>query len=121
MESLLLLVLVVACLAVYDGLWGSGALFIALRAAARSVRRRHPRIADKLGLGEEICDTQPLNDPASILIGRIAFVEQAIVAGRGRLAIDGTTWLAQGPDLPTGTRVMITATQGTVLVVEPLV
>jgi len=120
MESFLLLVLVVAYLSVYDGLWGSGALFIALRAAARSVRRRHPRIADTLGLGEEVSDALRLNDPAGVLIGRIAVVEQAIVAGRGRLAIDGTTWSAQGPDLPAGTRVMITATQGTVLVVKPV-
>jgi membrane protein implicated in regulation of membrane protease activity len=117
-ESLLVLLLVVACLALYDGLWGSGALFIALRAAVRYLRRRHPSIADKLGLGKEICDTQRLNDPAGGLIGRVAVVEQAIVAGRGRLAIDGTTWSVQGPDMPAGTRVMITGAQGTVLVVE---
>ena len=120
MELFLLLVLTIAILAVLDGLWGSGALFIALQAAARSLRRRHPRIADKLGLGEEICDSQRLNDPAGVLIGRVAVIEQAIAAGRGRLAIDGTTWSVEGPDLPAGTRVRITGRQGTVLVVEPV-
>ena len=120
MELVLLLVLVVAFFLVYDGLCGSGALFIALQAAARWLRHRHPRIADKLGLGEEIYDTQRLNDPAGVLVGRIAVIEQAIVAGRGRLAIDDTTWSAQGPDLPAGTRVRITATKGTVLLVEPV-
>ena len=116
MELFLLVVLV----AVFDGLWGSGALFMALRATARILRRRHPSIADRLGLGEEICDSHRLNDPAGGLIGRVAVVDQAIVAGRGRLAIDGTTWSVQGPDVPAGTRVMITGAQGTVLVVEPV-
>lgn len=120
MELVLLLVLVVAVFLVYDGLCGSGALFIALRAAARWLRHRHPRIADKLGLGQEIYDTQRLNDPAGVLVGRIAVIEQAIVAGRGRLAIDDTTWSAQGPDLPEGTRVRITAAEGVVLIVEPV-
>jgi membrane protein implicated in regulation of membrane protease activity len=60
-----------------------------------------------------------LNDPAGVLIDRVAVIEQAIVAGRGRLAIDGTTWSVERPDLPAGTPVTITG-QGTVLVVEPV-
>src|SRR5262245_16054427 len=88
MEPFLFLTLVIAYLALLDGLWGSGALLIALRAAARIVRRRHPRIADKLGLGKEVRDAEHLNDCAGALMGRVAVVEQAIVAGRGRLAID---------------------------------
>jgi membrane protein implicated in regulation of membrane protease activity len=63
-------------------------------------------------LGQEICDSQRLNDPAGVLIGRLAVIEQAIAAGRGRLAIDGTTWSVEGPDLPAGTRVRITGRQG---------
>jgi inner membrane protein len=60
-----------------------------------------------------------LHDPAAALAGRIAVIEQAILGGRGRLTIGGTTWSVQGPDLPARTRVRITGMKGTVLVVAP--
>jgi membrane protein implicated in regulation of membrane protease activity len=75
-------------------------------------------MAQKLGLGQESCDTQRLNDPAGALVSRIGIVEQAILAGRGRLAIDGTTWSVQGPDLPVGTLVKVTQARGNILIVD---
>ena len=90
----------------------------ALQAAARYLSHRHPRIAEKLGLGRDVCEAQHLNDRSGRLVGRIAIVEQAIVGGRGRLTLDGTTWSVQGPDMPVGTRVKITQAQGTILIVD---
>lgn len=121
MDLFLLVLFVLAFVVLLDVLLGAGAVASALRAAARTLRRRHPHVADRLGLGKEICDSPTLNDPAGMLVGRIAVLEQPIVAGRGRLAIDGTTWPAQGPDLPMGARVRVTGNQGMVLVVEPAV
>ncbi len=89
-----------------------------LQAAARFLKRRHPRAAERLGLGEETSDTQGLNDRAGVLIGRTALIDQAIVGGRGRLTIDGTSWPIEGPDLPEGIRVKITGAKEVVLVVD---
>ena len=36
------------------------------------------------------------------------------------LDLDDTLWPAEGPDFPVGTRVKVTAVEGTVLVVEGL-
>jgi membrane protein implicated in regulation of membrane protease activity len=46
-------------------------------------------------------------------------VEQAIENGRGKVRVGDTLWSAEGPDAPAGTRVTVTGTRGTVLVVEP--
>jgi membrane protein implicated in regulation of membrane protease activity len=45
-------------------------------------------------------------------------VEQAIQNGRGKVRVGDTQWLAEGPDLPAGTRVKVTAAKGSLLVVE---
>jgi inner membrane protein len=89
-----------------------------LRAVARYLSHRHPRVAEKLGLGSEVHEAEHLNDRSGRLVGRISVVEQPIVAGRGRLTLDGTTWSVQGPDMPAGTRVKITEAQGTILIVD---
>jgi membrane protein implicated in regulation of membrane protease activity len=118
MEVLLVLALTIATLVLVDVIYGTGILITAIQAGTRYLWRRHPRMAEKLGLGQESCDTQRLNDPAGALVGRIGIVEQAIVAGRGRLAIDGTTWSVQGPDLPVGTLVKITQARENILIVD---
>ena len=118
MEVLLLLALTIGTLALLDVLYGTGILITAIQAGTRHLWRRHPRMAEKLGLGREFFDAQWLNDPAGALVGRLGVVEQAIVAGRGRLAIDGTTWSVQGPDLPIGTLVKITEARGNILIVD---
>jgi membrane protein implicated in regulation of membrane protease activity len=47
-------------------------------------------------------------------------VEQAIENGRGRVRVGDTLWSAEGPDAPAGTRVTVTGSKGTVLVVAPM-
>ena len=91
--------------------------------------RRFRRQVDTFGGGTPVwrkrwgwvgsSDPHHFNDPAAGMVGRVAVVEQAIVGGRGRVTIAGTTWSAQGPDLPAGTRVKITGARETVLVVDP--
>jgi membrane protein implicated in regulation of membrane protease activity len=63
-----------------------------LRSARRSIWRRYPRLAETMRPERELVETLHLNDPAAVLIGRIGVVEEAIVGGRGRLTIGGTTW-----------------------------
>jgi inner membrane protein len=61
-----------------------------------------------------------LNRRAESYIGRMFTLDGAIVDGRGRLKVDDTVWLVEGPDLPAGTRVRVAGTDNTRLRVEPL-
>lgn len=65
-------------------------------------------------------DEPSLNVRGSQYIGREVSVESAIVGGRGRIRVGDTIWSAEGPDMPAGARVKITAVNGTVLRVEPV-
>ena len=56
-----------------------------------------------------------LNRRAEAYIGRTFTLERPIVDGRGRLRVDDTMWLVEGPDLPAGTRVQITSVNNTLL------
>lgn len=49
------------------------------------------------------------------LIGAPAIVEEPITAGRGKIRLGDTVWLARGPDLPQGVPVTVTRVDGTVL------
>ncbi|MCW5752522.1 MAG: NfeD family protein [Alphaproteobacteria bacterium] len=51
-------------------------------------------------------------------VGKRASLETAIVNGRGSARIGDTVWPVQGPDLPAGSTVRVTGTDGTVLMVE---
>ncbi|NDW05187.1 NfeD family protein [Jiella pacifica] len=62
----------------------------------------------------------PLNRRTGRLIGREATLSEAIVAGRGRVAIEDSWWSVSGPDLPQGTRVRIVGAESAVLQVEPV-
>jgi inner membrane protein len=53
------------------------------------------------------------------LIGASATVEEPITAGRGKIRLGDTVWLARGPDLSRGTVVTVTHVDGTVLEVAP--
>jgi membrane protein implicated in regulation of membrane protease activity len=61
-----------------------------------------------------------LNRRAEAHIGRIFTLERPIIDGRGRLKVDDTTWLVEGPDLPAGTRVQVTSVNNTLLRVSQL-
>jgi membrane protein implicated in regulation of membrane protease activity len=63
-------------------------------------------------------DMPDLNERGQQYIGRSLVVDQAIQNGRGKVRVGDTVWQAEGPDAPVGTRVKVTATRGTVLVVE---
>jgi inner membrane protein len=56
-----------------------------------------------------------LNRRAEAYIGRTFTLERPIVDGRGRIRVDDTVWLVEGPDLPAGTRVQVTSVNNTLL------
>lgn len=59
-----------------------------------------------------------LNKRFSRLIGHVITLESPIVNGQGRIAVNDTSMLVAGPDLPAGTKVRITGIEGAVLVIE---
>lgn len=61
-----------------------------------------------------------LNDRGGQLIGQTALVTHVIEGGSGRVRQGDTEWLARGPDAPPGTRMRITGSEGTTLIVEHL-
>ena len=61
-----------------------------------------------------------LNRRAESYAGRVFTLEGAIVDGRGRLKVDDSVWLVEGPDLPAGARVRVTGANNTLLHVEPI-
>lgn len=61
-----------------------------------------------------------LNNRLAAYIGRETVLEEAIVNGSGRVRLDDSYWSVVGEDLPAGTRVRVTATEGVVLRVEPV-
>jgi membrane protein implicated in regulation of membrane protease activity len=62
---------------------------------------------------------QPLlNQRAVRHVGSIHVLADPIVDGQGRIRIDDTNWRIAGSDLPSGTRVRVTAADGAVLTVE---
>jgi membrane protein implicated in regulation of membrane protease activity len=67
-----------------------------------------------------ISDLPDLNVRGQQYVGRAVVVEQAIENGRGRVRVGDTLWSAEGPDAPAGTRVTVTGSKGTVLVVAPM-
>lgn len=63
-------------------------------------------------------DQPDLNQRPAQLLGRVGRVEEAISYGRGRVRIGDTLWMAEGPDVPAGAEVRVTAANGPVLKVE---
>jgi len=64
--------------------------------------------------------TEPhLNRRAEIYVGRTFTLERPIVDGRGRVRVDDTVWLVEGPDFPAGARVQVTGVANTLLRVTP--
>jgi inner membrane protein len=88
-----------------------GVLSIVAVVAGRIWLRRHPMDTDDA----------TLNRRGEQYVGRIFTVEQPIVNGRGTVRVGDSPWLADGPDLPAGSRVKVTGVAGTVLKVEKVV
>ncbi len=65
-----------------------------------------------------ISDQPDLNVRGQQYIGRSLVVEQAIQNGRGKVRLGDSLWAVEGPDAPAGSRVTVTGSKGTVLVVE---
>ena len=61
-----------------------------------------------------------LNHRAMQYVGSEAVLVGAIADGHGRVRLADTTWLADGPPLPAGTRVRVVGARGTLLIVEPI-
>lgn len=59
-----------------------------------------------------------LNQRGAQYIGRRFTLHKPIVDGVGRLHVDDTQWRIEGPDLPAGTQVTVTSSEGNVLKVQ---
>jgi len=57
-----------------------------------------------------------LNRRLYTYLGRQAILEEPLRNGRGRVKMDGVYWMAKGPDLPTGTRVVVAGVEDSSLI-----
>lgn len=112
--------IIVGCISLFH--WGSPLwpwqlqilVFAILSVSSAFVGKRFmTRIADET-------DQPLLNQRGASLVGRTATLSEPISEGRGRIKIDDTIWVVDGPDLPVGTRVRVTQSTGRELRVEPL-
>jgi inner membrane protein len=63
-------------------------------------------------------DDPKLNDRGARLTGEIVTVVEAIEDGRGRVKVGDGVWLARGSDAAIGSRVRVTGSDGSTLMVE---
>lgn len=61
-----------------------------------------------------------MNNRGARSVGEVVVVSQVIADGRGRVKLGDSEWLAKGPDAEPGTKMKVTGSDGTVLVVEHL-
>ncbi len=59
-----------------------------------------------------------LNQRGAQYIGQLFTLQTAIENGHGRMMVGDGSWLVSGPDLPSGSRVRVTAAEGARLKVE---
>ena len=69
------------------------------------------------GPAMEPADNPHLNRRQMGYVGRSFTLKQPIVDGRGKLTIEDTVWEIEGPDMPAGTRIKVTAVNDMTLVV----
>ncbi len=77
--------------------------------AWRGYAKKHPPADNKYST---------LNKRGEDLIGRVFTLDEGIVNNYGKLRVDDTMWKIRGSDTDAGSRVRVTAVDGTVLVVE---
>ena len=69
--------------------------------------------------GHPVQSADPLlNQRGQQLVGTKVTVTEAIEGGSGRVRCGDTEWLAQGPDAATGTRLTVTGSTGSTLIVD---
>jgi membrane protein implicated in regulation of membrane protease activity len=69
------------------------------------------------GLNRPVAGDLALNQRNLHVVGAHGVVCEAIVDGRGKVRLGDSVWLAEGPDLPAGTRIAVTSVRGTLVVV----
>jgi membrane protein implicated in regulation of membrane protease activity len=86
------------------------ALSLLLVFAGRRWLTRHPvEAADPM-----------MNHRGARAVGESVVVSQVIEGGQGRVKLGDSEWIAKGPDAEPGTRMMVTGSDGAVLLVEHL-
>ena len=83
--------------------------FVSIQVYRRWFRSREPQ-----------SDRPDLNRRTAALVGQVVALQDAIVAGRGRVQIADAYWTVLGPDQPAGARVRIIGADGMQLLVEPV-
>ena len=68
-------------------------------------------------LGRRRRGETPLNDRAMAMLGARGTVCEGFLAGRGKIRLGDSVWLATGPDLAEGTPVVVNGVRGTTLIV----
>lgn len=64
--------------------------------------------------------THYLNRRSEQYIGRHFILEQPIVNGVGTIRVDDTLWRVKGNDLPSGSKIIVTGTEGVFLLVSKI-
>ncbi len=59
----------------------------------------------------------PLNQRGLDMIGAHGIIFEAIVNGQGKVSLGDSVWLAEGPDMPVGSAVVVTGLRGTIAIV----
>ncbi len=59
-----------------------------------------------------------LNRRSASYVGRVFYLENAIINGRGKVKVDDTIWVVSGPELPKGSQVKVVGVDGTLLIVK---
>jgi hypothetical protein len=70
------------------------------------------------GRRANVSDKPFLNQRAQQLVGRTFVLATAIQGGQGRITAGDGLWSVRGPDMPAGSLVRVTDSDGTVLIVE---
>ncbi len=65
-----------------------------------------------------VIDEPALNRRGEQYVGRVLTLDAPIVNGVGKVNIDDSTWKIRGEDIVEGTKVRVTAVDGTILMVE---
>ena len=64
-------------------------------------------------------DKPLLNERAKALVGETYILDEPITNGKGRVKVNDSYWRVEGPDCEAGSKVQVTAGEGTSLVVQP--